>query len=148
VGDLVSFATIIKKLIPGSYDTLTGHPQAEERFREFVEEVKRKVEELKYLPDEDVEDRVLEAIDWARHSICSKVYDWEHVSEAGDYYEGVILYSCNHPTTGKFYMVIHEMESADVGEAYFGFHLTRDYRNALRKYSETKRHLEERIKGY
>jgi hypothetical protein len=43
---LVSFATIIKKLIPGSYDTLTGHPQAWDRFREFVEEVKRKVEDL------------------------------------------------------------------------------------------------------
>jgi hypothetical protein len=45
-------------------------------------------------------------------------------------------------------MVIHEMESAGTGEACFGFHLTRDYREALRKCGETKKYLEEEIKEY
>jgi len=146
---LVSFVAIIKKLVDGSYHVYTGKPLLEESFnRALVEAVRKRIGEFRYRPPEEVRERVVGSLDWARREICSKIYEYSREFGGRDLKVGLTLYSCSHPATGRFYMVIHEMESADAGEAYFGFDLTRDYREALRKYSETKRYLEEKIKGY
>jgi hypothetical protein len=51
VGDLVSFATIIKKLVDGSYYVYTGEPLREESFKRLlVEKVREKIGEFKYRP--------------------------------------------------------------------------------------------------
>jgi hypothetical protein len=135
---------IIKRLIPGSYSTSTGHPGAEEGFAEFVRSVTERVPELRRLDDWEVEERVLSAISWARDSICSEVYGWEFVPE-GDYYLASTLYECNHPAVGKFYLVTHEESDGASGFEYFGFTLTDNYRDALKKYSEIKKYeVEER----
>jgi len=134
------YLEIVKKLIPGSYSTSTGHPGAEMDFEEFVKDVTELVPELRGLEDWEVEEKVLSAIDWVRGNICSEVYGWEYVPEGGDYYQGSGLYVCNHPATGKFYLVIHEVADEASGYGYFGFTLTNNYREALKKYSEIKKY--------
>jgi hypothetical protein len=143
---MVSFATILRKLMDGEYLTSTGNPDSPRHFESFVKEVKSRVEELRDLPPKDVEDKVLEAVSWAIHTICSPLRSWDYISETGEYYIGITLYRCSHPTTGKFYMVVREEESASVGEAFFGFGLYRDYKTALKTYTEEKKYEEEYIK--
>jgi hypothetical protein len=133
------YLEIVKKLIPGSYSTSTGHPGAEESFTEFVRDVTQRVPELRRLEDWEAEEMVLSAIDWIRRNICSEVYGWEFVPER-DYYEGSWLYTCNHPATGKFYLVIHERMEGASGFGYFGFMLTNNYREALEEYSRIKKY--------
>jgi hypothetical protein len=139
------YLEIVKKLIPGSYSTSTGHPGAEEAFTKFVEDVTQRVPELRRLEDWEVEERVLSAIDWVRSNICSEVYGWEFVPKGVDYYNASWLYTCNHPATGKFYLVIHEEGDGASGFNYFGFMLTNNYREALEEYSRIKKYeVEER----
>jgi len=142
---LVSFSTIIRKLMEGEYSTSTGHPFAEEEFEEFVKEVKEKVEELRGLEDEEVEDKVLTAIGWAEDSICRTIYKWRFIPEHGEYYLSISLMSCNHPETGKFYLVKREEANAMTGAWFYDFLLTRNYREALKSYSEKKRAEEEKF---
>jgi hypothetical protein len=109
-------------------------------FEEFVKDVTELVPELHGLEDWEVEEKVLSAIDWVRGNICSEVYGWEYVPEGGDYYQGSMLYVCDHPAIGKFYLVTHEITNEASGFQYFGFTLTRNYREALKEYGEIKRY--------
>ena len=142
---MVDFLSIVKKLIPGHYHTSTGNPMSPEDFREFVEEAKKRVPELARMKDWEVESTVLEALDWAMHTICVKQREWSHASEAG-HYVGMGLYKCEHPDTGKFYIVHFEEEIPDAGEAHVSFELTRDWREAQRSFSEEKKYWKEELK--
>jgi len=136
---LVSFATIIKKLVDGSYYVYTGEPLREESFnRALVEAVRKRIGEFKYRPPEEVKERVVGSLDWARREICSKIYEYSREFGGRDLKVDLTLYSCNHPATGRFYMVVEEAERVDTGEKYAEFFLTRDYSEALGVYGKTK----------
>jgi hypothetical protein len=142
---VVDFLSIVKKLIPGRYHTSTGNPMSPHHFEKFVEEVKKKVPELAEKEDWEVESTVLEALDWAMHTICVKKREWGHATEAG-FYVGMGLYKCEHPDTGKFYIVHFEEEIPDAGEAHVSFKLTRDWREAQKSFSEERKYWEEKIR--
>lgn len=103
-------------------------------------DVTERIPELRRLEDWEAEERVLSAIDWVKSNICSEVFGWEFVPEGGDYYQGSALYECNHPATGKFYLVTHEEENNATGFGYINFKLTNSYRDALKTYSEIKKY--------
>ncbi|RLE54210.1 MAG: hypothetical protein DRJ40_11405 [Thermoprotei archaeon] len=138
---MVSFIDILRKLMEGTYSTMTGSPDAPETFREFVEEIKVKVPELRDKDDWEVENTVLEAIDYARHKLCSQIKKAEVVPATPDYYGGITVYTCYHPDIGRFYLVIDEEEDASSGYAHYSFTITKNRRKALREY-------EERIKAW
>jgi hypothetical protein len=142
---MVDFLSIVEKLIPGHYHTSTGNPMSSEHFKEFVEDAKKKVPELAKMRDWEVENAVLEALDWAMHTICVKQMEWNHASEAG-HYVGIGLYKCEHPKAGKFYVVHSEEEAPDVGEAHVSFKLTRDWGEAQKSFSEEREYWEEELR--
>ena len=144
VSCVVSFIEVLKRLIPGTYSTMTGHPNAPEAFREFVREVKEKVPELRARDDWEVESTVLEAIDHARHKLCTPLKTAEVVGVTGDYYEGAAVYSCYHPDIGDFYLAIQEEEDAASGYGFFGFTLTRSKNKALEDYKSVIESWKER----
>jgi len=141
---VVSFIEVLKKLIPGTYDTMTGHPDAPWRFREFVREIKEKIPELKDKEDWEVENTVLEAVDYARHKLCTLLRSAEVAAETPGYYEGVAAYSCYHPSLGSFYLTIQEEEDANSGYGYFGFTITRSRSKALEDYKSVIESWKER----
>ena len=143
---MVSFATIIKKLVDGSYHVYTGKPLLEESFnRALVEVVRKRIGEFKYRPPEEVKKRVVGSLDWARREICSKIYEYSREFGGRDLKVDLTLYSCSHPATGRFYMVVEEAERAGTGEKYAEFFLTRDYSEALGVYGKTKEFAEKGI---
>jgi len=141
---VVSPARIIKRLIPGDYSTASGYPGAEEQSEWFVEEVRARVPELVDLPDEEVEEKALDALEWAVRETCRQVEWWEHSPETGAHV-GLYLYACEHPETGRYYMVVHEEHYSDIDEHYVGFTLTRSYGEARRAFRDLVRDWEERL---
>ena len=139
---MVGFPTIIKKLMEGSYLTSTGNPESPTHFEEFVRSVKERVEELKGLPDEEVEKKVLVAISWAEENICKPHRTWSYSTEAG-YYVDITLHSCSHPEIGTFYMLTSEEGYPDLGEYFFSFELTKKYSSALDSFRKEKKRYEE-----
>jgi len=140
----MKFVNIIKRLMSGSYETMTGHPDAPKRFEEFVKEIREKIPELAGKDDWEVEDTVLEAIDFARHKLCKPIRTAEYAPTGINYYEGVAVYSCYHPSVGNFYLTVQEEEDGDTGYGFFGFTLTRDKREAMRLYKSVVKEWKER----
>jgi len=134
---MVSFIEIIKKLMGDKYHTGTGYPGAKEDMKEFVKKVLGRVPELRGKEDWEVESTALEAVDWARDSICKKLKYAEVEAATPDYYEYVAVYSCSHPEIGQFYLAISEDEDAAGGSAHLAFTLTRDRKEALKEYNDT-----------
>ena len=139
---MVSFIEIIKRLIPGDYDTMTGHPDAPERFKEFVEEVKSKIPELRGREDWDVESTVIEAVEWTIGKLCKPLRTREFT--VPDYSEFAGLYECFHSDIGKFYLVLNEESDAASGYGYLGFSLTRNRDEARETYREFEEEIEEK----
>jgi len=139
---MVGFPTIIKKLMEGSYLTSTGHVDSPMHFEKLVKSVKERVEELKGLPDKEVEDRVLAAISWAEENICKPHRTWSYSTKEGGYYIKVTLHSCSHPEIDTFYMLTSEKGDTLLGHHFFSFELTKKYRSALDSFREEKKGYE------
>jgi len=129
----ISFYEILRKLMDGSYDTMTGHPDAAERVEEFVKDVTARIPELRGKEEWEVEETVQEAVEWAIKSICKPVKTGEVVTEP-DYYEFVGVYSCMHPSIGQFYIALNEEEDAASGYGYWGVTITRNKEEAMERY--------------
>jgi hypothetical protein len=134
---------ILKRLIPGDYDTMTGHPDAHERARMFVEDVTSRIPELKRMKSWEIEDAVISAVEWAASNLCRFIKGRDFVSPTGDYAESVVVYKCHHDDIGHFYLLIYEAQDASSGFGYFRFILTRDRNEILKAYRDIKESMEE-----
>lgn len=143
-GRMVSYADIIKRLLPGDYSTSSGNPLSPEHFEDFVRRVKEKVPELRGKEDWEVESITLEAIEWARDNICKEL-NFTDFSRPPDFSESVGLYVCYHPEIGNFYMVVHEEMDAASASGYFGFLLTKDKERAKEDYRYIVKEESERL---
>jgi len=142
---MVSYIEIIKRLMEGDYDTMTGHPDAPSRFREFVRAVRERVPELRAKEDWEVESTVLDAFEWAIESHCKLVRDYS--VGRGNYYNTVEMYACFHPEIGDYYIVKSEEADGDSGYGYVGYLLTRDRKRALETFKSEKEDIEESWEG-
>ena len=132
------YLEIVKKLIPGVYIDSYGSPFAEEFSKKLVKDVKERVPELRDTPDEDIEEKFLDVIDWAKRRLCQLDSSWEYAPEGGDYYKGIMLYECRHPETGVFYLVTSEENDQASGFWHIYLRLTRDYHEAQREFEDEK----------
>jgi len=142
-GGVVSFPDILKKLLGGKYDTMTGHPDAASRVREFVREVTSRVPELRGKEEWEVEETVHDAVEWAIRSIC-KPEKTAEVTTIPDHYEFVGVYSCYHPDIGKFYMTVNEEEDSAAAFGYWGVRITKNKSEALSDYKDVVSYWRER----
>jgi len=131
---------IVRGLIPGSYATSFGNPDAAEHMRQFVGEVRRRVPELRGRKGYIVEATVIEAVEWVADNVC-KVLDYRG-KRSTNYFKEAWLLECSHPATGRFYMVLDEEGNGDYGCWYFGFSLTRYKREARKLFRELAEEFE------
>jgi len=130
------YLKIISRLIDtGYHGTSYGHPTAEEHFKSFVDKMRRYVPELRKLDPEDVEETVIDAINYASENWCRAESFFEHAPETG-YYLGIGLFRCHHPELGRFYLVLREESNPDFNVHYFNFSLWKRIRDAEREYKE------------
>jgi len=147
-GSGIPFYEILRKLMDGSYSTLTGHPDAHDSIERFVKDVTSRIPELRGKDEWEIEEAVQEAVEWAIKSICKPVKAAEVNPATPDYYEFVGVYSCVHPGTGQFYIAVNEEEDAASGYGYWGVTITRDREEAMERYRAVVEDWKERGAEY
>ena len=132
---------IVGRLLPGFYDVLYNHPQAEDRFETFVKDVLKRIPELSGREDE-VDVIVFDAVQDIINDSCKCIAKAE-ANPTSDYHAEVNVYECHHQRLGTFYVSIYENSDAVTASGYRSVLLTRKKEKALADYEDVISRWEE-----
>jgi len=140
--------TLIEKLTPGEYLTSIGNITSPEHVREFVKDVKERVPEFAGKDWDEIEDKVLDALNEVIDEACKIIDQKEMWGATHSSFDRASLYECYHPSTGKFYISMYDWGDFDSGEGGVEFYLTRDKKDARRTFRETIKDIKEEYERY
>ena len=118
-----------------------GYTGAKGHLREFAARVRSRIPELRGLSDEEVEEKVLSALEHIIVTHCEKLKNTILVTTGGAEYAAE-LYACKAPGAA-FYIVKSEYSYPDAAVYRVFYAVSRGYEEAKKEYNDEASHIAE-----